>query len=337
MITPVFKDFKSHILLELDKAEETILVAVYWFTHKELFNKLCEKLENDVSVSLVIFNDLTNNGIRRLDFQRFIDLKGKFYFSSFTNPMHHKYCVIDVKVLINGSYNWTYNAEGINKENIIIIKNHAEVINAFTENFQSLISELKEVEKVNDYISIDTDLEEYKFLKNQLAQDALVEATETGNNEVLKEMLSISPDIEEYQQKMVELGLVARKKIRQSIGIEVDDKEFSVCLAKGLEVPCTTKRTYITKEDNQENVTCKMFYGESEYSPQNHPFEFKKNGSLTNVLKVSSLPLKLAGEVSCMLESSMDIYGNFSMKLYNHSGHLADSISLMRKNFLDNV
>lgn len=337
MITPVFKDFKSHILQELDKAEKNILVAVYWFTHKELFNKLCEKLENDVSVSLVIFNDLTNNGIRRLDFQRFIDLKGKFYFSSITNPMHHKYCVIDDKVLINGSYNWTYNAEGINKENIVIIKKDAEVINAFSENFQTLISELKEVEKISDFLSNDTNLEEYKFLKNQLAQDALVEAAETGNTEVLKDILAISPDVEEYQQKMVELGLVARKKIRQSIGIAVADNEFSVCLAKGLEVPCTTKETYITKDDNQKNITCEILYGESEYSSQNHPFEFEKNGKFTNVLKVSNLPPKPAGEVKCMLESSMDIYGSFSMKLYNHMGHLADSISIIRKNFLDNV
>ena len=56
------------------------------------------------------------------DFQKFIDIGGHFYFSDTRNPMHNKFCVIDNKVLINGSYNWTYYAEDRNRENILILK-----------------------------------------------------------------------------------------------------------------------------------------------------------------------------------------------------------------------
>ena len=35
--------------------------------------------------------------------------------------MHHKFCIIDNQVLINGSFNWTKNANENNFENLLII------------------------------------------------------------------------------------------------------------------------------------------------------------------------------------------------------------------------
>lgn len=51
--------------------------------------------------------------------------------------MHHKYCIIDNKILITGSFNWTVKAVNKNYENIIILRNN-KAITEFNNNFDSL-------------------------------------------------------------------------------------------------------------------------------------------------------------------------------------------------------
>jgi phosphatidylserine/phosphatidylglycerophosphate/cardiolipin synthase-like enzyme len=118
MVIPFFSDIRQEIIKSLDEATEEILVAVYWFTNHDLFNKLCDKVREGKKVELIIHNDFINNRNAGLDFQAFIDIGGHFFFSDADNPMHNKFCVIDNKILINGSYNWTYFAENKNSENI---------------------------------------------------------------------------------------------------------------------------------------------------------------------------------------------------------------------------
>ena len=49
--------------------------------------------------------------------------------------MHHKFCIIDDSILINGSYNWTNRAKN-NLENILIFKNsNTAIIEEFKYNF----------------------------------------------------------------------------------------------------------------------------------------------------------------------------------------------------------
>ena len=131
MIKAYFEGIRQVLLTELDNATEKIVVAVYWFTNHALLQKLIEKLEDGLKVEMIIHNDYINNRETGLNFQCFIDKGGEFYFSDMFNPMHNKFCVIDNKVLINGSYNWTYYAEDRNSENVLLIKEEEEAIDAF--------------------------------------------------------------------------------------------------------------------------------------------------------------------------------------------------------------
>lgn len=122
MVTAHFNNIRQNILDCLNEATIEILVAIYWFTNQELFDKLCERKQAGLTVELIVHNDFINNRETGLNFQKFIDLGGEFYFSDSDNPMHNKFCVVDNKTLINGSYNWTYFAENKNSENILTIK-----------------------------------------------------------------------------------------------------------------------------------------------------------------------------------------------------------------------
>ena len=143
-----FNNIANEIGQQLDSATNDISVAVAWFTNEDLFVKLCNKVKAGVAVDLLIIDDLINNNVIGLNFQDFVDLGGKLFFGNPENLMHHKFCIIDNKILINGSYNWTYFAEYKNLENIIIHDNYKE-ITPFIDEFRRIVNELTPIEKVN--------------------------------------------------------------------------------------------------------------------------------------------------------------------------------------------
>jgi tetratricopeptide (TPR) repeat protein len=167
----LFKNIAKEINLNLDSAKSNIRIAVAWFTNEDLFNKLCSKLNEGVTVELLIINDFINNNDFGLDFQRFIDLGGKFYFGAPDNLMHHKFCIIDSKILINGSYNWTYFAEFKNLENIIIHTN-SEEIQPFNFEFNRIIGGLSVIERVvrnTDFSFLEFDLTSKNIVSDDIS------------------------------------------------------------------------------------------------------------------------------------------------------------------------
>lgn len=140
MITSYFSNIRAQIREEIKNANNEILIAVYWFTNQDIFDDLIKKLLSGIKIKLIIHNDFINNREGGLDFQNFINNGGEFYFSTNENPMHNKFCVLDNRTLINGSYNWTYFAEQKNRENILIIKEEPHVITSFINEFNRLIS-----------------------------------------------------------------------------------------------------------------------------------------------------------------------------------------------------
>ena len=54
--------------------------------------------------------------------------------------MHNKFAVIDNKVLITGSFNWTSQAVNANQENIAVIEN-SHLVKLYNQEFEKLWSE----------------------------------------------------------------------------------------------------------------------------------------------------------------------------------------------------
>ena len=55
--------------------------------------------------------------------------------------MHHKFCIIDFKEVLHGTYNWTNNAQ-YNDEDIEIDKNESTVVK-FMNRFNELLAKYK--------------------------------------------------------------------------------------------------------------------------------------------------------------------------------------------------
>jgi hypothetical protein len=147
-----FEDIREVIITNILKSEREIQIAMAWFTNHEIFNLLIEKA-SEIPIHIIVINDNINNRPAGLDFQKFIDNGGYFYFGLQEFPMHNKYCIIDDKVLITGSYNFTYLAENINSENIIVFNGASDIINNYKENFFKLLSNKKPIKSIAAYLT----------------------------------------------------------------------------------------------------------------------------------------------------------------------------------------
>ena len=130
------EDSESRLIGFLKKAKSTLFVCVFTITNNRLADSLYINWQRNVDVKIIsddecskqlgsdIF-DLANAGIpARLD----------------NNPathMHNKFAVIDKRIVITGSFNWTTAAVDSNQENLCILDNE-ELAAKYIAEFQNL-------------------------------------------------------------------------------------------------------------------------------------------------------------------------------------------------------
>jgi len=135
-----FEDIQEHLLKELQKAKKSIIVAVAWFTDKEIYELLCQKAGEGLKIEIMLINEAINRE-SGLNFKLLKSKKGIVNFIGDSkdedNIMHNNFCVIDDKTVITGSYNWSKRAQR-NDENITVIKEDLELVGKFTEAFYSI-------------------------------------------------------------------------------------------------------------------------------------------------------------------------------------------------------
>lgn len=134
-----FQNLEKKVLDALNEAKVSIHVAIAWFTNENIKAKLLEKKKAGVDVDVVIYGDGIN-GKHGVDLS---ELPHTFVKGSRGGIMHDKFCIIDNQVVINGSYNWTINAETKNDENVSVMKDPKSATD-FTLKFKELKSNKKE-------------------------------------------------------------------------------------------------------------------------------------------------------------------------------------------------
>lgn len=274
MIEPHFKKIRPKILKAIKKAEKEILVAMCWFTNHNLFDALCKKLSENITVSLVVLNDSINNRSDGLDFQKFIDLGGAFYFSDLESPMHNKYCIIDGLQVINGSYNWTYFAETKNYENITII-NDEEIAILFKADFKRLVKECKLVSIVKD----DQNTDPY--------QGTIVEDTRFAsvNDLIISGKKSFSS---------------TNFRLKTTIGENIHNDVYYPFIHSNSIIPIEQTHTLTTVEDEQITCNTDIRSGENKIGSENDQI---------GKFVIEDIPPLPKGKPGLITTFSIDIYG----------------------------
>lgn len=136
MIKHYSQNIQNAILKELFTANQSIKIAVAWFTNDLLFQPLLLKLATGVKVDLILNKDEINLSAS-IDFNSFVKSGGNLYWNDTNRLMHEKFCIIDDRVVITGSYNWTNKAES-NYESISVFTNEEESLRDYKTRFATL-------------------------------------------------------------------------------------------------------------------------------------------------------------------------------------------------------
>jgi len=123
------------VVQEISQAQKTIDIAMYNLTTREISQEIIKAKERGVQIR-VFLDQGEGNG--KYSKGRYLMDKGvdvRFYAG--TGLMHNKFAVIDNRVLITGSFNWTASAERENQENLLIITDQ-NVVKQYSQRFEIL-------------------------------------------------------------------------------------------------------------------------------------------------------------------------------------------------------
>ena len=123
-------------------AKQSLIICIYTFTNDKLAEAIEEAfIKNKISVRIITDDETIKQ--KGSDISKLVllgipcktDDNSNYY-------MHHKFVVIDGKVLITGSFNWTVQAVKYNNENVIMIQDE-ELAKKYEKEFERLWNEFK--------------------------------------------------------------------------------------------------------------------------------------------------------------------------------------------------
>jgi phospholipase D len=120
------------IIKHLDAAQQSIRIQAYSFTDPEITNALIRAKKRDVSVQVILDKSNVRNRLLPLLLNNDIDVR----IDAPAGIAHNKIIIIDEKVLITGSYNFSKAAYSRNTENLLIIRNE-EIVKQYLQNYHN--------------------------------------------------------------------------------------------------------------------------------------------------------------------------------------------------------
>lgn len=334
-----FNNIRSEILSLLSSAENEILIAMAWFTNTELLNALIQCLRRGVRVKLILLDDVINHCDFGADFNQFISEEGsEFYlYPPSKKFMHHKFCVIDNKTLITGSYNWTNYAESRNLENVVVT-NDTSVVEEYTSCFnymkmdliQAKTFEILSITQVPDseFASRMMDFAQEVYSIQQSESQTLLnhfqEKTISAKVEVPESIKSyigsIKPQLSKATSSQPKVIVSNVENFRYAVSkfnigfkanlIDQGGREgLKVMIEKGQALPFTITRD--AKSDNagaegSNSASCEFYYGDST--------DISKCMRFGDILKLDNLPNLKKGEVKFKIVMTLDDSGSLSVK-----------------------
>jgi len=130
---------QAYLLNALNAAEESIFFMAFSFTSDEVGAAVLQKAEEGLSVRGVMEEEQVNSNIGT-EYDAFKQAGLNIRIDGNDGQMHHKVMVIDERVVVFGSYNFTNSAETRNDENMVILDN-ADIAAYFVQEFNKVYAE----------------------------------------------------------------------------------------------------------------------------------------------------------------------------------------------------
>ena len=138
---------QKEIIKNINQAEIYINIAMYTFTDQEIALSLTNAQKRGVKVRVYLDRSQIEStySISRLLVQKGIKVR----ISTNNYIMHNKFAIIDNRLLLTGSYNWTAAANNKNDENLLVIDD-PEIIEIFQHQFVNLWTNKYSLERTKE-------------------------------------------------------------------------------------------------------------------------------------------------------------------------------------------
>ncbi|WP_289665930.1 phospholipase D-like domain-containing protein [Flavobacterium panacagri] len=129
-------EIKQRIISEINNAKQLIYIAMAWFTDRDIAMAIIEAKNRDLTIDIILSSNVQNETVKLM-------LKGAginvhaFETGDTRGIMHHKFCLIDNRLTINGSYNYSINASFNNVENVQV-SDDFRIYSQFLSEFERL-------------------------------------------------------------------------------------------------------------------------------------------------------------------------------------------------------
>lgn len=110
-------EIKQRIIAEIQKANKNIFLAMAFFTDRDIANAMIAAKNRNLTVDIILSSNAQNETVKQMFKDSNVSIHA-FETGDERGMMHHKFCLIDNRISINGSYNYSYNASSNNVENI---------------------------------------------------------------------------------------------------------------------------------------------------------------------------------------------------------------------------
>ncbi|HBY57437.1 MAG: Phospholipase D/Transphosphatidylase [Parcubacteria bacterium 32_520] len=172
----LYDDPESIIIENIDNAKESINIAMYTFTDREIAQAILRA--KDRGVDIKIYLDHSQVTAEYSKSRYFVKNGIEVRISSNSYIMHNKFAVIDNKIVITGSYNWTASAGERNDENLLVIDDK-NVIEKYQTQFNNLWNNKYSIEKYQELIS-KANIEEFSPIL-----ESTTESTNSSGNKII--------------------------------------------------------------------------------------------------------------------------------------------------------
>lgn len=122
------------ILQQINRAKTEILIQAYSFTSKPIAQALIAAQKRGVAITAVLDKSNWTQRYSAATFLKNVDIP--VYIDDMHAIAHNKIMIIDNRVVITGSFNFTMAAETKNAENLLIIEDMPDLTRVYRENFQ---------------------------------------------------------------------------------------------------------------------------------------------------------------------------------------------------------
>jgi len=230
-----FQDIEYHLIKHLSETKERILIAVAWFTNQNISDALIRLKDvnidiivddNNVNRESIAIKNLQNNTIQ-ISFIK--DLQKNYYL------MHNKFCVIDNKTVLTGSYNWSKNAN-TNDENLAFISDK-DIATSYNMEFSKIKNKKYKIDRIS-------------FSKTEVEQlTSLIEKGLIGLLKANRESLEAGM-FNEWTDKKIKNQI---REISERVHNTVKDKVGSIGIYSDLIAKYGIEFNYLATEEEKAN------------------------------------------------------------------------------------